>query len=289
MRTLAISILNWNNINDTINCINSLKISKFQDFDIYLLDNWSSNSEFEKIKNTYLNENFIILNNSDTNLWFTWWNNFNIDLILKKDYKYILLLNNDTIIPNNFLWDFIEKIWKISDGWVFWPEIRNPDNSIQSIWNKINLYTWSSKRYKIYDKNNIIDYISGSCFFIKKDLINQIWKLDDNFFAYYEESDFCLRTKKSWYSINIINKWYIYHKEETANKKDKPYYCYLMFRNRILFLKKHSNYLQYISSYIFLIWYLIILFPLSFWFKNYKYAFIWIIHWIKWIWWNVKI
>lgn len=288
MKTLAISILNWNSIDDTINCINSLLKSDFKDFDIYLLDNWSLNNEFEKLNNNFWLQKNIIINYSKENLWFTWWNNFNIKKIWQY-YKYILLLNNDTLIPNDFLETFINESSKIIDWWIFWPKIKNIDNSIQSIWNKINLYTWASKRFYIYDDNNNIDYVSWSCFLIKYEVIKNIWLLDDLFFAYYEESDYCLRTKKLWYSIIIINKCYIYHKEETANKKNKPYYCYLMFRNRIIFLKKHSNYLQYIISYIFLIWYLIILFPLSFWFKNYKYAFIWIIHWIKWIWWNVKI
>lgn len=289
IKSIAISILNWNSLNDTINCIHSLKTSIFQDFDVYLLDNGSLNNEYNQLKKIYWNEGNLILNLSKENLWFTWGNNFNIDLILKKDYKYVLLLNNDTIIPSNFLWDFLEKVWKISDGWVFWPEIKNPDGTIQSIGDKVNLYTGSSKRYKKYHENNIIDYVSGSCFLIKTEVIKDLWSLDNIFFAYYEESDFCMRVKKYWFWIYIIPNTFIYHKEETANKKEKPYYCYLMFRNRILFLKKHTNHLQYLISYIFLVWYLVFLFPILFWWKNYKYAFKWIIHGIQWIWWNFKI
>ena len=49
MKTLAISLLNWNSLDDTIICINSLLKSNFQDFDIFLLDNGSKNKEFEKL------------------------------------------------------------------------------------------------------------------------------------------------------------------------------------------------------------------------------------------------
>lgn len=288
MKTLAISILNWNSLDDTINCINSLKASIFKDFDIYLLDNGSKNKEYEKLEKLYWNIQNIILKKSEKNLWFTWGNNINIQQILEKNYDYVLLLNNDTIIPNVFLWDFINKVQNIKNGGIFWPEIRNQDNSTQSIGNKINLYTGSSQRYKKYLKENHIDYVSGSCFLIKTEVVKKIWLLDDIFFAYYEESDYCLQAKKNWFSTHIIQWTYIYHKEETANKKNKPYYCYLMFRNRILFLKKHSHLLQYLISYIFLIIYLIILFPINFGFKNYKYAFLGIIDWIKNNWWTLK-
>ncbi len=288
MKTLAISILNWNTINDTKICIDSLNKSIFQNFDIYLFDNWSKNNEFKELQELYKNQENIILNNSNENLWFTWWNNFNLKLILNNEYKYILLLNNDTIIPENFLNNFLDSIRGKNVFWIFWPEIRNKDDTIQSIWNSINLYTWWGKRYKSYDKVNKVDYISWSCFFIDNEVIKKIWILDDLFFAYYEESDFCMRAKKAWFHTYIIPNIYIYHKEETANKKDKPYYCYLMFRNRILFLKKHCNYLQYFISYLFLIWYLLFLFPKIFWAKNYKFAFKWIKDWVKWIWWNIN-
>jgi len=288
MKNLAISILNRNSVNDTILCINSLLESQFQDFDIYLLDNWSRNNEYKKLCELFSWKWNTIINHSEENLWFTWGNNFNLWEIWDK-YEYVLLLNNDTIIPKDFLGKFILKCGKISNWWIFWPEIRNIDNTPQSIWNKLNLYSWASKRYKTYDEKNLIDYISWSCFFIKYEVIKEIWFLDDNFFAYYEESDFCLRAKKLWYYTYVIPECFIYHKEETANKKEKPYYCYLMFRNRILFLKKHSNLFQYFISYLFLVAYLIMFFPTNFWLKNYKYAFKWIIDGIKWIWWKPNI
>jgi len=116
---------------------------------------------------------------------------------------------------------------------------------------------------------------------IPVELIEKIWWLDDKFFAYREESDFCLRAKKEWYQSYALNVDWIIHKEESATKKVKPYYTYLMFRNRILFLKKHANLVQYSFSYLILLWYLMVIFPIHFWLKNYQYAFRWIIDGIK--------
>ena len=84
-------------------------------------------------------------------------------------------------------------------------------------------------------------------------MLQEVGLLDDQYFAYREESDYCLRAKKLGYPIIVLSSDGIVHKEETAHNKKKPYYAYLMFRNRILFLKKHANLVQYMVSWIVLL------------------------------------
>lgn len=285
---LAISILNRNGLNDTIQCIDSILQSNFSTFSIFLLDNWSKNREYEKLKEKYWDNGKIKINKSDTNLWFTWWNNFNIEQILKeKDSDYILLLNNDCIVKKHFISKFVEWIEKHNQKWIYWPIIKWPHWEIQAIGSYLNLRTWSSTRLKSINWDyNEVDYVTGSCMAIPTELIEKIWWLDDKFFAYREETDFCLRARNEWYKSYALNVDWIIHKEESATKKVKPYYTYFMFRNRIFFLKKHANRLQYSFSYIVLLWYLMIVFPKNFGFRNYKYALKGIRDWIKNIWWN---
>lgn len=287
IKKIWISLLNWNGIEETLECINSLDIFNSEQFDIYILDNGSQNNEYDILQDKISQyKNFFLLR-SEENLWFTWWNNFLIQKIQEKKYKYIMLLSSDCIFTKDFLDVFISKVESLNQPWIFWPVIKNLDNSVQSAGVKMNLYTWSSYRYKDLKWNHIYNYSAWAIFLISYEIISQIGTLDDIFFAYYEESDYCLRAEKAWYKTYIIPNVYVYHKEETASKKDKPYYCYLMFRNRILFLKKHANIFQYYISYIFLWLYLLVLFPNNFWFKNYKYAFLWCYHWIIWRWWKL--
>lgn len=275
---LAISILNRNWLNDTIHCIDSLLQSDFLNFRIFLLDNWSKNNEYEKLKEKYQNNDKITINKSDTNLWFTWWNNFNIKQILKQEKSdYVILLNNDCIIEKDFLSNFVKWIEKHYQKWIYWPIIKGSSWEIQAIWSYLNLWTWSSSRLKSIEwEYKEVDYVTGSCMAIPVELIEKIWWLDDKFFAYREETDFCMRAKKAWYKSYALNVDWIIHKEESATKKVKPYYTYFMFRNRILFLKKHASLVQYLFSYFVLLWYLCIIFPQNFWFRNYKYALKWI-------------
>lgn len=286
---LAISILNRNWLEDTIECMDSILKSDFNDYKIFLLDNGSKNSEYDKLKDKYWKSKNTIVNKSCTNIWFTWGNNFNIDLILKENFDYVLLLNNDCILEKDFLSKFTKCIKKHGWKWIYWPIIRWLHREIQAIGSYINLRTWSSSRLKTIGWDYMeVDYVTGSCMIIPVELIKKILWLDDRYFAYREESDFCLRAKKEWYKSYALNTDWIIHKEEAATRKVKPYYTYLMFRNRILFLRKHANIIQYMFSYIILIWYLIIIFPKYFWIKNYKYALKGIIDWIKNKWWPFK-
>ena len=234
---LAISILNRNGLNDTIQCIDSILQSNFSTFSIFLLDNWSKNREYEKLKEKYWDNGKIKINKSDTNLWFTWWNNFNIEQILKeKDSDYILLLNNDCIVKKHFISKFVEWIEKHNQKWIYWPIIKWPHWEIQAIGSYLNLRTWSSTRLKSINWDyNEVDYVTGLCMAIPTELIEKIWWLDDKFFAYREETDFCLRARNEWYKSYALNVDWIIHKEESATKKVKPYYTYFMFHNRIFF------------------------------------------------------
>lgn len=280
---LAISILNRNWIKDTINCVDSLLQSDFSDYKIYLLDNGSNDNEYKKLKGKYWKNWKIVINKSEINLWFTWWNNLNIEQILKEEKSdYVILLNNDCIIEKDFLSKFVKWIEKHYQKWIYWPIIKWSSWEIQAIWSYLNLWTWSSSRLKSIEwEYKEVDYVTGSCMAIPTKLIEKIWWLDDKFFAYREETDFCMRAKKEWYQSYALNVDWIIHKEESATKKVKPYYTYFMFRNRILFLKKHASLVQYLFSYFVLLWYLIIIFPKNFGFKNYQYAFRWIIDGIK--------
>lgn len=271
---LAISLLNRNGLYDTIKCIDTLLQSDFLEYKIYLLDNGSTDPhEYTLLQKRYNQNKNIIINRSPINLWFTGGNNYNFQLMFHEwTFEFVLLLNNDCKVKKHFLWEFLDSIEKINKKWIFWPIIKWYDESIQAAWCHINLRTWSSTRLKeIQSWYYSVDYVTGSCMIVSIEVLQSTGMLDDRYFAYREEADLCLRAKDSGYNTYIVPIQGIYHKEETANKRVRPYYTYLMFRNRLLFLKKHGTYLQYIFSRLILCIYIIVIFPFTFWIKNYKY------------------
>lgn len=290
MKTIAFSILNWNGVDDTIDCVSSLLASDYEAIHMYLLDNWSrSAEEYTQLKNMFGMHKKVTLNRASSNLWFTWWNNYNLQLMKEKKYDYVCLLNNDCLVGSEFLSTFLSTIDTIGKAWIYGPVISNPDGSIQSCWSFINLRTGTNPRLKhISWAYQEVDCVSGSCFIISWQVVENVWLLDERYFAYREESDYCKRAAALGYPIISVDIPGIIHKEETATNKKKPYYTYLMFRNRILFLKKHANMLQYVCSWIILFAYITLYFPKTFWYRNFPYLFKGIQDGIQGKWWPMK-
>ena len=94
----------------------------------------------------------------------------------------------------------------------------------------------------------LIEWLTGCCCLFKTKIFKEIGKLDESFFAYYEDIDFSLRLKKHGYKIGFTSKTHVYHYESFSSisnnskgGKLSPYIHYLNIRNHILILKKHSD------------------------------------------------
>lgn len=269
---VAVIVLNWNCLAETVLCLNTLLHNRNADFDIFLLDNGSKNSEYTKLMEIFGGNNQIFLYSSAKNLGFTGGNNFLLQKAREKGgYRYYFLLNNDTEVASDFLQTFLSAV----DGrsGIFGPQVRYFENKnfVQSIGGKINLWTGICSRIgdKIHEENceslnkeNERDYIFGCAFLISNDVVDKLGVLDDRFFIYYEEVDYCVSAKENGFAVRYIPAGVVLHKDSVATKKISGFHIYMMFRNRMLFLKKHANWAQYLFSFIYLILYL----P-YFWFK----------------------
>ncbi len=94
---------------------------------------------------------------------------------------------------------------------------------------------------------------------IKKELIFKINCLDTNYFLYFEDTDFCIRAKRSKYTIIYVPQSKIWHKSSISAKKTSGVSEYYSARNRFWVMKRHATRRQYLS-------FLVYLFGFQFWF-----------------------
>jgi GT2 family glycosyltransferase len=186
----------------------------------------------------------------------------------KKHYKYFIILNNDTIVPENQINQLIEFMDKHKDVGITSPLVINEANHslLDNAGLSFNLFTGVSisighgKEIKSL-KENIKPYsISGTCFVVRTRLLTEIggYLFDPFFFCYYEENDLCVRIRKTNYKIKVLRDSFIFHKGSVSAKKLSGFSEYQLIRNRFLIIKKHSSYLQ---KMIFLIVNLFLYFP----------------------------
>lgn len=260
-KELSIILINYKRVNDTIECINSLFNSSYYNFDIIVIDNGSMDGSVEILRNRFQNINLIA---NKENLGFSEGNNIGIRIALENNYKYILLLNNDTIVAKDALYNLINTFKQEPEVGILGSKIVYYDYP-DMIWfagGYFNPNSAMGKHYGIkekdigqYDKESESDYITGCCLLTKLEVVENIGLLDSNYFAYLEDVDFCLRAKKAGYKIKYQPKAVIYHKVSTTSSWDSPVYLYFNMRNKILFLSKNSRFSKWVFYLPYLIWF----------------------------------
>lgn len=225
------------------------------------IQSWPSNKRLILIKN-------------NANEGFTEGNNVAMRFILSKlDSRYILLLNNDTIVDRLFLNELIivgesDRNIGFLGPKIYFYNFNGNTNVFQFAGARQNTWIfrprhigWKEQDNGQYDKNIDVDYIHGSCVLAKVEMIKQIGLLDKDFFSYREENDWGIRgLKKGWRSVYVFRSK-IWHKGggSTKNRKASFFPIYYLVRNEFLFMKKHATKFQVavFLSYFFSInfWY----------------------------------
>ena len=238
-----------------------------------------SSSDESHIKDLNSDKKLILINN-DKNYGFAEGNNIGMRYALKNlNPNYVLLLNNDTVVDKYFLRELVETGESAEDTGIVGPKIYYYDEP-QTIWCIGGKISWKFARgvhiglneldKGQYEEKKEFDYISGSAFLIKTEVLKKVGLMDKQFFLYFEETDLALRASKIGYKNVYSPKAKIWHKvSKSGGGLSKPIGLYYITRNRWLFMKKWAKK----SDYAFFIVYQAvgaILFPvvLSVYYRN---------------------
>jgi GT2 family glycosyltransferase len=240
-------------------CSGSLKISsrffeyKSDNKPIHVLELVKKESEpLKTIPQTFLdfpNNKKLILIENDKNYGYAEGNNIGIRYSFKfLNPDYIMILNNDTAVNKDFLLKLITFAENDEEIGIIGPKIYYYDNSrmINSAGGVIKWKSGIGVNLGIgkidegqFNTVNYVDCLLGACILIKSDVIKKIGLLDEKFFLLLEETDFRFRAKKAGYKIVFLPEAIIYHKEGISGQIN-PLILYYMYRNRLLFFKKHQ-------------------------------------------------
>jgi len=219
---VEIIILTWNGKEDTIECLNSLLKVNYDNFDITVVDNASNDDSAERIAAEF--PSVKLLKNNE-NLMYAGGNNVGIKEALRGEAEYILLLNNDTILHEDFLKYLLESFKSDDKIGIVAPKI-NYYNNRKLIWYAggfVNLFTgnifhrglrkWDDGKY---DLSNEVDYATGCCMLIKRKLFEKIGLLDEEYYIYSEDVDFSFKAHAAGYKVVFEPRSLIYLSEPGA-------------------------------------------------------------------------
>lgn len=259
---LSIIIVNWNNKDILGDCLNSIyhthKVSKYE---IMVVDNHSEDSSVSLIKSKFSD---VILIENDENLGFTRANNQAIKIA---GGKYILLLNNDTVVTNAHCFDrMVEYMRKNPQVGILGCKLLYPDGTLQSCgesfpsaWGIFKSQILFTKTWKRFGKNKQgddhfrkIDFVCGACLMTRKEILDKVGLLKEKYFMYGEDVEFCYRVHKAGYDIGVLTDESIIHLHSKSTEKNLTEMLYHSITNDLKNIRLlHQSNLQVLFAKIF--------------------------------------
>ncbi len=279
MKDISIIIVNWKVKPLLKKCLDSiLKYQEDLSLEIFVIDNNSKDGSLEMIKDHYPQVKLISL---ESNQGFAKANNLGLR---EGEGKYFLLLNPDTEIREGFFKKVIKYLDKHTAIGILGPQILNPDQTIQesvrrfptffsqvlvllklkNILNNNKFLKHYLEKSFDYHKIQNVDQVMGAAFFIRRAVLNKIGFLDEKFFTWFEEVDYCQRAKKHGFIIKYFPEVSIIHQGGSSFQKQLAFQNQKIFNKSLLYyFKKHKSFLEY--------FFLLLLIPLNL-FLTYNYV-----------------
>jgi GT2 family glycosyltransferase len=241
----SIIVLSYNNLEITTKpCIESiLKNTRSENYELIIVDNASTDKTQNYLKEISSKNQHVKLCLNESNKGFSAGNN---DGIRISSGEYIVLLNNDTLVPKGWLKPLIKNLSKRNVGLV--GPLTNSAGNEQCI-NIENLNESNyEKKIKHYLSNHHSEVhetqrLGFFCVAMNREVLNTIGYLEERFgVGMFEDDDYCIRVLKKKYLILIAEDCFVFHKGSISfNKLSTDIYRELFEKNKILFESIHKT------------------------------------------------
>ena len=244
---VIIITLNWNRKEDTIECIKTLLELDYSNYEIVVVDNGSTDGSAESLKKIF--PEITIIKNKK-NLGYALGMNKGIEYALEQNVKYVLILNNDTIIDKNALKELVKvaesdpQIGFVSGKVYFYYE----PNKLQVVGKIIDFYRGAVNnvgRGEIdrgqYDEIREYKFLDDILLLAKTEVFEKVGMYDPNFFLQFEETDLCARANRAGFKLVYTPYAKIWHKEGASSGGGiTPTTIYYQSRNKIVFMRRNA-------------------------------------------------
>jgi hypothetical protein len=244
---VVVVVLNWNGRDDTIRCLESVEQPWYPRCIPVVVDNGSTDGSVEALRGRFPGLDVI---ETGSNLGYAGGNNAGIHWALGRGADYVLLLNNDTIVDPDVLTELTRVAGSDRTIGVVGPKVLcEPDRHLldscgesQSLWfNRRHIATGKPDR-DVGRNPRDVDYVVGCAILVSREFIECVGLLDDVFFAYYDEVDWCFRGRRLGYRVVCAPAAVVYHKGEASSGKGlNPITAYYRTRNWVYFMRKHAS------------------------------------------------
>lgn len=237
-------ILNTNRRDDTLACLASLRANSYPRHSVIVLDNASTDGSAAAIAAAYPDVQLIPL---EENRGYTGNNNVGVQRALEQGADWVFVLNEDTILAPNCIEQLLAVAETDAGIGIVGPLVYHHDepNTIQSAGGRLTRF-WEARHIAMneidrqqFTEPRPVDWISGCGILVRRAVIEQLGALDERFFYYWEETEWCVRARRAGWRIVLVPRAKLWHKGVQRDYRPKPAVTYYNTRNRFLLLQKH--------------------------------------------------
>lgn len=252
----SIIIVNWNTRDILRDCLESVyQQTDPNGLEVIVVDNASSDGSQEMVRQDFPQVRLIA---NEENRGFAAANNQGMEIAKG---RYVLLLNSDTIVLDEAVAKAITFADKHPDAAVMGCRVLNADRSLQPTCfmfpSLLNLLLSGSYLYKVFPKSKFfgrermwwwqrddvreVDVVTGCFMLVRKEAIEQVGMMDDQYFMYGEETDWCYRFKRAGWKVLFTPDAEIIHLGGASSKQIRPQMLMQLRGSILLFIRKHHS------------------------------------------------
>ena len=271
MLDVSILIVNWNTCQITLDCLRSIyEQTKAVSFEVIVVDNASTDDSVKMIRSQCPQATLI---ENTENRGFAAANNQAMGIA---QGRYWLLLNSDTVVLDHAIEKTVAFADTHPDAAVIGCRVLNADKTLQptcfmypGLLNLILAATglaklmprsrfWGRERMGYWNRNDSrpVQVVTGCFMLVKKEAAEQVGVMDECFFMYAEETDWCYRFAKAGWQCLFTPAAEIIHLGGASSKKVRPEMIIQLRKSILLFIKKHRSRCVYVmSKYLIVVWF----------------------------------
>lgn len=241
MVRIAIILVNWNGLQDTLACLASLAAQSYQHCTTIVLDNHSR--EDASIITVHHPE-VVLIRNRD-NLGFCGANNIGIRKAVELGAEYCWILNNDTEVAHDCLARLVDALDENVDvAAVAHPIIYYYDRRLY--WFAGGILRHGLPAHRGYMEPHTetelgevsTEFLTGCSFLARTKVLHELDGFDEKYFCYVEDVDLSMRIRTRGYRIGYVPKAVVWHKVSRSTGVRSPLLVYYTHRNMLYFLRK---------------------------------------------------
>lgn len=247
MKKIGIVICNYNKEDAVLDCIQSILESKFQDFDLYVVDNGSTDQSVSRIRKKYGDE-VVLLENAE-NLGGSGGFNTGLRVVYEKGYPYVMCVDNDALLDENAvgnLYEFLETHPEAGMAAAKVYHLEAPEY-VQQFGQKVDFEHFCTEvhYYNALEDGSMpeylyVDAVAACSLMVRRSIIDEIGFMPEENFLYWDDTEWCYRCNLAGYKVASVGSAKALHAMGAKKEAVDTFPAYYAWRNWITFFAKYT-------------------------------------------------